>query len=66
LETSLPKPDWFSPSSDEVAVLMHKIGFKKITIKYFDTDIYLNYNKALEALEEWTVDPKLSSNLFLF
>jgi len=58
LDTSEPKPDWFSPTSDEIAVLMHKIGFKDITIKYFQTGIHINFEEALKAFKEWTVDPK--------
>ncbi|MFW9881634.1 MAG: class I SAM-dependent methyltransferase [Candidatus Thorarchaeota archaeon] len=58
LETSEPKPDWFSPTSDEIAVLMHKIGFKDITIKYLETVIHMSFKEAVKAFEEWTVDPK--------
>lgn len=57
LETLTPKPDWFSPFSDEVVVLMHKIGFKNITVKYFETDIKLALNTAVEQLKRWKIDP---------
>ncbi len=58
LETSLPKPDWFSPFSDEVAVVMHKIGFKNIIIKYFETGIRLDFEDTIKTLKNWTVDPE--------
>ena len=57
LETSQPKPEWFSPFSDEVAALMHKIGFKNITVKYFETNVKMNFNKSIEKLKEWKTDP---------
>jgi len=53
LESLKPKPKWFSPSSDEVAVLMHKIGLKDITIKYFETDVKMDYKEALTYLKGW-------------
>jgi len=58
LETSLPKPEWFSPCSDKIAILMHKIGFKNIKVKYFETSVCLGYEEAVQALKDWTVDPK--------
>lgn len=58
LETSSPKPDWFSPYSDEIAAILHKIGFNNITIKYFETGIELNFKEAVEALQNWSVDPE--------
>jgi len=57
LETLQPKPEWFSPFSDEVAVLMHKIGFKNIKVEYFETNVKMNFNKAIEKLKEWKTDP---------
>ena len=56
LETSQPKPQWFSPFSDEVAALMHKIGFKNITVKHFETNVKMNFNKSIEKLKEWKTD----------
>lgn len=58
LETSMPKPDWFSPFSDEIAILMHKIGFKDILVKFFETGFHVELDEAIETLKEWTVDPK--------
>jgi len=58
LETSQPKPDWFSPYSDEIAILMHKIGFKDITIKYLKIGIQLDYESAIETFTNWSVDPE--------
>ncbi len=58
LERLTPHPDWFSPSADEVAVLMHKIGFTKITVKYFETNLRLSFETAVEQLKKWKTDPK--------
>jgi len=57
LETLQPKPEWFSPFSDEVAALMHKIGFKNIKVEYFETNVKMNFNKSIEKLKEWKTDP---------
>ena len=57
LETLQPKPEWFSPFSDEVAALMHKIGFKNIKVEYFETHVKMNFNKSIEKLKEWKTDP---------
>ncbi len=53
LETLQPKPKWFSPLSDEVAALMHKMGFKNIIVKYFETNVKMNYEDAFKYLKEW-------------
>ena len=57
METLTPKYEWFSPFSDEVAVLMHKIGFKNITVKYFETNVHLSFNYAVKQLREWNINP---------
>jgi len=57
LETSLPKPPWFSPFSDEVAAFLHKIGFKDITVRYFETNVKMGFKVALKKLKQWHVDP---------
>ena len=58
LETSLPRPEWVSPFSDEVAALLHKIGFRDITVKYFETNVkFRGFDAALRKLEEWHIDP---------
>ncbi len=57
LETSLPKPGWFSPFSDEVASLMHKTGFENIAVKYFETGVKMDSSKAIEKLKGWNIDP---------
>jgi len=59
LETSLPKPPWVSPFSDEVAALLHNIGFKDITVKYFETNVkFMSFNAALRKLKQWHIDPE--------
>ena len=59
LETSLPKPPWVSPFSDEVAALLHKIGFRDIVVKYFETNVrFRGFNVALKKLKQWHVDPE--------
>lgn len=57
METLTRRYEWFSPFSDEVAALMHKIGFKDITVKYFETNVHLPFNDAVKQLEEWKVSP---------
>jgi ubiquinone/menaquinone biosynthesis C-methylase UbiE len=58
LETSLPRPEWFSPFSDEVAALLHRIGFEDIIIKYFETEVkFKSLNAALTKLRQWRIDP---------
>ena len=57
LETMQPKPEWFSPFSDEVAALMHKIGFKNTRVKYFETKVKMDYEAAIKKLNEWKTDP---------
>jgi len=57
-ETSLPKPEWVSPFSDEVAALLHKTGFRDITVKYFETNVkFRSFSAAMRKLKEWHVDP---------
>ena len=59
LETSLPKPPWISPSSDEVAALLHKSGFRDIIVRYFETNVkFGSFNAALRKLKQWHIDPK--------
>ena len=57
LETTQPRPEWFSPCSDEIAALMHKTGFKNIIVKYFETKVKMNYERAIEQLKKWKIDP---------
>jgi ubiquinone/menaquinone biosynthesis C-methylase UbiE len=57
LNTTQPKPKWFSPFSDEVASAMHKIGFKNITVKYFETNLKMDFETAIKKLKQWKTDP---------
>jgi len=57
LEPSQPKPEWFSPFSDEVAALMHRIGFKNITVKYFETNVKMDFSTAIKKLKKWKTEP---------
>ncbi len=52
-ESLKPKPKWFSPFSDEVAALMHRIGFKDIAVKYLETNVKMDYEQAVEFLKDW-------------
>lgn len=54
LETLQPKPEWFSPTSDETASLMHKIGFRNMITRYFETNVEMSFETAVGYLEEWT------------
>lgn len=62
LETLQPKPKWFSPLSDEVAALMHKIGFKNIAVKYFETNVKMNHEEALKYLKGWVNESFLKTH----
>jgi ubiquinone/menaquinone biosynthesis C-methylase UbiE len=57
METLTAKYEWFSPFSDEVAALMHKIGFKDITVKYLETNVRLSFNDAIKQLRKWKISP---------
>jgi hypothetical protein len=57
LEASLPRPEWVSPFSNVVAALLYKIGFRDITVKYFETNVKFRDFAALTKLEEWHIDP---------
>jgi len=57
METLTPKYEWFSPFSDEVAALMHKTGFRNITVKYFETNVHLSFKEAVKQLKEWNINP---------
>ncbi|MGD0495608.1 MAG: hypothetical protein ABSB28_06170 [Candidatus Bathyarchaeia archaeon] len=57
METSLPKPEWFSPFSDEVVVLMHRTGFKNIRTAYLETRVEMDCDTATSKLKEWAVHP---------
>jgi ubiquinone/menaquinone biosynthesis C-methylase UbiE len=58
LATSSPKPEWFSPSSDEVAALLHKTGFKDIEVRYFETQVtFRRFSDAMKKLRRWRIDP---------
>jgi ubiquinone/menaquinone biosynthesis C-methylase UbiE len=57
METSLPRPEWLSPFSDEVAAVMHRTGFKKIRTEYFETRVRMDFDTAISKLKEWTVHP---------
>jgi len=58
LETSIPRPEWFSPPTDEVAALLHRLNFKNITGVYFETDVRFGFDEAVDQLRKWTVDPR--------
>lgn len=57
LETMLPEGAyWFSPTVDDVAVLMYKTGFRNIRACFFETNIRLVYEVAVEQLRRWKID----------
>jgi ubiquinone/menaquinone biosynthesis C-methylase UbiE len=49
---------WFSPTVDDVAVLMHKTGFRNIQAHFFETNIGLVYDVAVEQLKQWNIDKR--------
>lgn len=58
LETPTPKPEWFSPPTDEVAAFLHRLNFKNITAVYFETNVRFGFDEAVEQLRKWTIDPR--------
>ena len=61
LEPTLPESEfWFSPTVDDVAVLMHKTGFKSICAHYFETNLRLGYEVAIEQLKLWKTDMRFA------
>jgi ubiquinone/menaquinone biosynthesis C-methylase UbiE len=62
LETSEPRPEWFSPFSDEVAAIMHKTGFKNVNVGYFETEIRMKYETAIATLRQWKIAPAFIKN----
>jgi len=58
LETSTPKPGWFSPPTDEVVALLHGLNFRNITAVYFETNVRFGFDEAVDQLRKWTVDPR--------
>jgi len=56
------KPEWFSPYSDEVAALMHKISFKNVRVKYFETNVKMSCNEAINRLKRWKTDKTFIQN----
>ncbi|MFB0522250.1 MAG: class I SAM-dependent methyltransferase [Candidatus Bathyarchaeia archaeon] len=57
LETLTSGYEWFSPYSDEVAALMHKVGFGNMMVKYSETDVHLSFDDAIRQLKEWNISP---------
>jgi ubiquinone/menaquinone biosynthesis C-methylase UbiE len=55
-ENLRPKPEWFSPYSDEVAIIMHRIGFRNIRVKYFETSVKMSYEEAISQLKKWKTE----------
>jgi len=56
VNTTIPRPMWFSPSTDEVAALMHKHGFSNITVTYFETNVQLPFDEAMKQLKKWNIN----------
>ncbi|MFX1286293.1 MAG: class I SAM-dependent methyltransferase [Promethearchaeota archaeon] len=56
IETVTSEYEWFSPCADEVIALMYKTGFREFKVKYFETNIKLAFNDALEELKGWHID----------
>jgi len=47
---------WFSPTVEELQVLMHEAGFTDINVGYFRTNFRLSYEAAIEQLKRWSID----------
>ncbi len=59
MDTMLPEGVyWLSPTVDDVATIMHKTGFGNIQARFFETNIRLGYEVAVEQLKKWRIDPR--------
>jgi len=47
---------WFSPTVDELSTLIHNNGFRNIQVSYFETNLKLGYEAAVEQLRRWKID----------
>jgi protoheme ferro-lyase len=37
---------------------LHKIGFRDITVRYFETNVkFTSFNASLRKLKQWHIDP---------
>ena|GEM_PF-1712786 len=61
METMTPRPSWFSPTADEIAVNLRRTGFSKIHVKYFETNLKLGFNLAVRQLRRWKTAPTFLS-----
>ncbi|MGQ9507098.1 MAG: methyltransferase domain-containing protein [Candidatus Bathycorpusculaceae bacterium] len=47
---------WFSPTVKEISNYMQQTGFNNIQIEYFQTNLRLEYEAAIEQLKRWRID----------
>lgn len=58
LETMVPEGAyWLSPTVDDMAVSMHRAGFRDVQACFLETDMRLVYEVAVEQLKRWKIDP---------
>lgn len=62
VETVTPEYEWFSPCADEVVALMYKAGFSEFDVRYFEPNVILAFNEALEELQGWHIDEAFIHN----
>ncbi len=62
LVTMEPRPNWFSPSADEVAGLLCNTGFCDVVVKYFKTGIQVKGPVAITTLQRWNIDSQFIAN----
>jgi len=61
LETMTPRPSWFSPTADEIAVNLYRTGFTEVHVKYFKTNLKLGFKIAMRQLRKWKTAPTFLS-----
>jgi len=62
IETVTSEYEWFAPCADEVIALMYKAGFRGFKVRYFETNIKLAFNDALDELQGWHIDEGFIQN----
>ena len=56
-EPIFPK-QWFSPPADELAGMLHKAGFSRILVNYFEETIKFEGEAAFQMLHNWVTKPE--------
>ncbi len=50
--------EWFSPPADELAGMLHQVGFSVIGVRYFEETIKFEGDIAFEQVRSWVTKPE--------